>query len=895
MKKLLGTVLAVITLGVLSVSPVHADTVVIENDGWMFDQIPFHTSLVTGGSGADLYFAVYPSDNDGENGCNLINGGELTVDINVSQPGVVSLNKTTHTFSDCSGYTTVTATPVASGSTEITLSQSSNTSNGSFTYTSTKAIVSVTDVADTTPPVITPIFSSPQSSSGWNNSNVTVSWNIQDEESPIVFTHNCGPTNFTAETDWSEIGCTAISAGGQTDQTTVVKIDKTKPIIFDMAWMSGPQHNGWYTSDVQMNFDCSEQGTIRSEIQTNTVGADLLTTEGANQSITSTGSCIDAAGNSADPVTVHGLNLDKTAPDVTINLPVANAHYAFRTGDLTDWIATDSASGVDFSTANSPDNWFLPAAQAGSYNYILTIKDYAGNEAYVSVPYVVDERDWEVEYDESPPEITPVLSTPPNEQGWHNSSVTLTWDIVDNESAITSTTGCEEQTFTENVSDLQVTCQARSGNDYNGGSRTATINIDKTKPIIVGYPDNMQGIGTWFTSDTNILFSCYEEGSVQSGIGTNTLEGATLTTEGSNQSVTNSGTCIDVAGNVASNATVSGIKIDKTEPTITVNAPVANAHYAYQTGDLTDWIASDSGSGIQEVLTVSAEDGQVIPAESAGSKSFVVSVKDHAGHVAYVSVPYVVDEPVPGSYDATPPEITPHLSSEPNANGWHNGNVTVTWDVTDAESAITSLTGCGETVLTTESNNHVVTCTAKSANGYQTASQGVTVRIDKTKPVIDGYISQNPTSHGWFNSDASANFSCIDPGDEASSVVSHSVASPTLTSEGANQSLTNTGTCIDEAGNEALSKTLTGINIDKTAPALVLTTPVEDAHYAVNSTVLADWSIADPLSGVAEQFASAASGSAILTSNVGAMQFSLSATDKAGNFSTIDRNYTIDP
>jgi hypothetical protein len=40
----------------------------------------------------------------------------------------------------------------------------------------------------------------------------------------------------------------------------------------------------------------------------------------------------------------------------------------------------------------------------------------------------------------------------------------------------------------------------------------------------------------------------------------------------------------------------------------------------------------------------------------------------------------------------------------------------------------------------------------------------------------------------------------------------------TLTSEGKNQSVTNTGECIDKAGNKAGAATVSGINIDKTAP-----------------------------------------------------------------------------
>lgn len=85
-------------------------------------------------------------------------------------------------------------------------------------------------------------------------------------------------------------------------------------------------------------------------------------------------------------------------------------------------------------------------------------------------------------------------------------------------------------------------------------------------------------------------------------------------------------------------------------------------------------------------------------------------------------------------FDATAPVITPYLSPEPNAAGWNNSDVTVTWTVNDPESAIISSTGCGITVVDTETPGTNITCTATSNGGSSSAT--VTVKLDKTKPEI---------------------------------------------------------------------------------------------------------------------------------------------------------------
>src|SRR5256885_4071244 len=87
------------------------------------------------------------------------------------------------------------------------------------------------------------------------------------------------------------------------------------------------------------------------------------------------------------------------------------------------------------------------------------------------------------------------------------------------------------------------------------------------------------------------------------------------------------------------------------------------------------------------------------------------------------------------SRDSTAPTITPAVTPDANASGWHRGDVTVTWTLADPESGIASSGGCGATTLTAETAGTTLTCTATNGVGIS-SSRSVIVRIDRTPPVL---------------------------------------------------------------------------------------------------------------------------------------------------------------
>lgn len=117
-----------------------------------------------------------------------------------------------------------------------------------------------------------------------------------------------------------------------------------------------------------------------------------------------------------------------------------------------------------------------------------------------------------------------------------------------------------------------------------------------------------------------------------------------------------------------------------------------------------------------------------------------------------------------------------------------------------------------------------------------------TIGIDTTKPIIDASPDRPANANGWYNADVTVTFN----GADSLSGIAFITSPITLSTEGANQSVN--GFVSDKAGNSN-STTLTGINIDKTAPATTLTSTPPAITDSDSATFV--WSGSDSLSGVA--------------------------------------------
>lgn len=85
--------------------------------------------------------------------------------------------------------------------------------------------------------------------------------------------------------------------------------------------------------------------------------------------------------------------------------------------------------------------------------------------------------------------------------------------------------------------------------------------------------------------------------------------------------------------------------------------------------------------------------------------------------------------------DSSAPVVSAAVAPAPNAAGWNNAPVTVTWSVADPESGIASSTGCATETVSAETAGRMITCTATNNAGL-TSSATATVRLDRTGPSI---------------------------------------------------------------------------------------------------------------------------------------------------------------
>jgi hypothetical protein len=151
------------------------------------------------------------------------------------------------------------------------------------------------------------------------------------------------------------------------------------------------------------------------------------------------------------------------------------------------------------------------------------------------------------------------------------------------------------------------------------------------------------------------------------------------------------------------------------------------------------------------------------------------------------------------------------------------------------------------------------------------------VQIDKTAPIITGAPATSSNANGWYNSDVTVHFTCVD----ALSGIAACTQDTIISTEGTNQSVQ--GHATDDAGNTA-SVIVNGINIDKTAP----TTSDNAPAGWVNSDVTVTFNASDSGSGLAGTFYAVdggieQQGTSVTITAEGNHTISYWSVDKAGN------------
>ncbi len=172
--------------------------------------------------------------------------------------------------------------------------------------------------------------------------------------------------------------------------------------------------------------------------------------------------------------------------------------------------------------------------------------------------------------------------------------------------------------------------------------------------------------------------------------------------------------------------------------------------------------------------------------------------------------------------DVTPPVIAPVITGTLGTNGWYVSDVSLSWSVTDPESAVSSSTGCGAASVTADTPGQTFICTATSAGG--TASDTIVIKRDATPPVVA--YSGNA---GSYTVDLAVTITCsaTDATSGVASTTCADIAGPAYSFAVGTNSFGANAT--DNAGNTGSGSTSFTVVVTPSALAIVTRVLVADA------------------------------------------------------------------
>lgn len=331
----------------------------------------------------------------------------------------------------------------------------------------------------------------------------------------------------------------------------------------------------------------------------------------------------------------------------------------------------------------------------------------------------------------------------------------------------------------------------------------------------------------------------------------------------------------DVAGNTTT--ATSTFEVDTVAPTYRIESP-ADSSFTNKSTPAIVIDYQDDRSGVDTARLAVLVDGvdktarftvgaaqatgtlQAQDALADGPHQITVRVFDRAGNQAPVLAQSF-------TVDTVPPTITPVFTPAPNAAGWNNTPVTISFNCGDPAS---DLAACPAPITVATEGIQAIPVTVTDSAGNSTTIN-VAVRVDLTPPVVTALAAPPANVDGWNNTDVQVSFQCAD---SVSGVVS-CPAIQTVSAEGASQPVT--GTAVDVAGNTATATV--NLNIDKTPPTISASvSPLPNANGIVTAaSATVSFTCSDNLSGIVN------CPSPVTVTQQGLQTISGSVFDKAGN------------
>jgi hypothetical protein len=682
--------------------------------------------------------------------------------------------------------------------------------------------------ADITPPVITPTVTGTLGNNGWYTSDVAITWTVTDAEtlSPVTTT-DCQPQNVTSDTAGITFICRATSSGGTAAGVVTIKRDTA--------------------------------GSPASTVPAPTATAGPVTNF--------------TAGTRPYSVAIGDLNNDGF-PDlavanngsITVSVLLGNGSGAF--GLKTDYATSGQPWYVAIGDLNADGNLDLVTANYTGGNVSIFLGDGTGafgprtNVATTGTPFSVVIADFNGDG-------KPDLATA---NGGANRVAVL---LSTTSPFATTPTFSAPTTFTTG--------------QYPVGLAAGDINSDGRLDLVVTNDDNGPNGNSFSVLIGNGAGSFGAK--TDFAVGINPVAVAVADVNGDSRHdvvVANSGTTYV---SLFLNTTAQGATIPTFGPR--TNLTVGSGPWSVQFGDL-----NDDGDLDLAVANVNPSTVSVLLGNGTGlfgaktdfstgtsTQPHSIAIGDLNGdgkpdlvtaNESKANVTILLNSTAPAvPTDATPPAITPTVTGTLGNNGWYTSNVAIAWTVTDPESTPTT-TACGAQNVTSDTAGVTFTCSATSAGG--STSSSVTVKRDTTAPTITASAVPAPNGNGWNNTNVTVSYVVDDALSGVDSSAS-AVGVDVLSAEGAGQSAA--GSVTDIAGNTA-SGTVSGINIDKTAPTITASAaPGPNSNGWNNTDVTVSYVVADTLSGV--DAGTSAVGIDVLTAEGAGQSAAGSVTDLAGN------------
>lgn len=449
----------------------------------------------------------------------------------------------------------------------------------------------------------------------------------------------------------------AVDAAGHMDPTLASHtwvVDGTPPVV--TPTVTGSKNaTDWYNSDVQVGWTVSDpESGIESSSDCETV---TLDTDTAGARFTCTARSF--GGTTSRDVYVRR---DTAPPDTSFtSVPAAVDPRTRGYMEFTLQDALSGASHYECSVDGSPFVLCQPPhpydVGAGPHTFRVRAVDRADNRDPTPAEY-----SWVVEA--TPPAIVPTITGTLGENGWYTGNVQIRWTVTDEESPVSSASGCNAVELTTDTPGASFTCTATSAGGTS--SRSVTIKRDATAPVIGAAATTAPNVAGWYRDDVTVAFNCSDQVSgVVACPSAQVLGGEAAGIASMARTVT------DAAGNRATSNVVV-VNIDRTAPTlaptVTPGTLLINAAASANPN------ASDSLSGI------ASRQCDVLATGTVGSRTVSCTATDAAGNSAGGGANYRV---VYGFNGFTSPVQNPSVLNVLKAGR----SVPFRWRVVDAQGA----------------------------------------------------------------------------------------------------------------------------------------------------------------------------------------------------------------